>query len=217
MVAKVLLPYRPGMLNGGCGLVLGLFLVATATACGSGEGASDAKATETVTVTASPSSVITASPDPTPSEEDEPYAPNVGDRALTVGDTREGLSALTTLKAVRYPYPPGEYREPEPGNVFLGLELEQCVKADVEVDSEYPLYSTYNGEWSAITPDGLEFGGDGSSWNDWPSPKFRESVTMSPGRCLKGWIALQVPKGTKITSLIWRPDGIETAEWIPKG
>jgi hypothetical protein len=171
--------------------------------------------TATVTVTASPSSVITESPEPSSTDSADASAPNVGESALTVGDTREGSALRTTLKTVRYPYPPAEYRQAESGNVFLGLELEQCVKADAEVDPDQPFYSTYNSEWSAVTPDGFEFGGDGSSWDDWPSPKFHESVTMSPGRCVKGWIAVQVPKGTKIASLIWRPDGVETAEWLP--
>lgn len=139
----------------------------------------------------------------------DPFAPNLGDRALQVGETRKGKQVETTLKAVKYPYPPGQYRRPEKGNSFLGLRIEQCLHAGVTDQGD----STYNGEWAAVTESGEEYGGDGLSWNDWPSPKFPEATGLIPGRCLKGWIALQVPKGTKFQTVIWRSDGTPTAEW----
>jgi hypothetical protein len=177
--------------------------------------APEATPTATVTVTET-ASVIEPEPEPTPSEDDDPYAPNVGDRALRIGDTRVGEAVRTTLKSVKYPYPPDYAREPDAGNDFVGLEIEQCFNRDAQVDSEYPDTTTYNGDWVVLSPKGFEFGGDGSSWSDWPSPKFPETVTLNPGRCYKGWISLQVPKGTKIASLVWRPAGTETAEWLPK-
>jgi hypothetical protein len=186
-----------------------------------GCGDSDAGSTETetvsitTTVTATPGS-FESEPAEAPSSSEDPYAPNIGDRALTIGDTRVGQAIKTTLKSVRYPYPPDYAREPDAGNDFVGLELEQCYNKDADVDPQYPDTTTYNGDWVVLDPKGYEYGGDGSSWNDWPAPKFPEAVTMNPGRCYKGWISLQAPKGTKIVSVIWRPGGSETAEWHPK-
>lgn len=181
---------------------------------GSGDPAAAPTATVTVTETVSP---IEPEPESSPSEGgDDAYAPNIGERALRVGDTRSGKAVRTTLKSVRYPYPPDYAREPNDGNKFVGLELEQCFAKDADVDPQFPNTTTYNGEWVVLNPRGFEYGGDGSSWNDWPAPKFPESVTMNPGRCYKGWISLQVPKGTRIASVVWRPGGTEIAEWLPR-
>lgn len=140
----------------------------------------------------------------------QPFAPNLGDTALRIGETREGSEVHTTLHEIKYPYPPGRYREPEEGYDFVGLRLEQCLSSE----AAEPLQSTYDGEWSAVVESGEEYGGTGLSWSDWPEPKFPEIVQAIPGRCLKGWIALQVPRGTEIETLLWRPGGIPVAEWI---
>src|SRR5215210_1929426 len=95
----------------------------------------------------------------------------------------------TTLFEIRYPYPPGQYRTPQQGMQFLGLRVEQCFDKTADRLNEYgePTYTTYTGDWVAVAPDGTEAAGGGSSWNDWPAPKFPENVTMNPGDCLKGW------------------------------
>ncbi|GAA1914247.1 hypothetical protein GCM10009737_14460 [Nocardioides lentus] len=143
--------------------------------------------------------------------EEDPFAPNVGDRALSFGETRDGMSIDMTLEKVRYPYPPAAYREPfTPGNVYVGLRLEQCMTEDTP-----DAYSSYSGEWSVVTPGGQEYGGSGSSYDDFPTPKFPENVTLTTDRCLKGWIVTEVPEGTKIASIVYRPLGETVAEWLP--
>jgi hypothetical protein len=181
--------------------------------------AAEPAATATVTVTADASeasepaaSTLTAEPTKE-SEPAQPAEPNVGEKALRVGDTREGTGFRTTLLEIKYPYPPGQYREPQPGKQFLGLRLKQCMRTEAEPSGED--YSTSGSDWYAATPNGEQYSGDGSSWNDWPSPKFPESVTLNPGDCLTGWIANEVPIGTKIVKIIWRPGGETTAEWLP--
>ncbi len=151
--------------------------------------------------------------EPPTTEPVDEFAANLGDRALKVGETRDGKDVHTTLHEVKYPYPPAEYRRPDDGNVFLGLRIEQCLDSD----ATDPGQSTYNGEWAAVAKSGDEYGGSGMSWNDWPEPKFPETVGTIPGRCIKGWISLQVPKDTDFTSIIWRPEGTPVAEWIASG
>jgi hypothetical protein len=157
---------------------------------------------------AAPDKATTAKP--TPTETPDPFAANLGDRALTVGQTRDGQDVHTTLQKVKYPYPPGEFRKPQKGNDFVGLRLEQCVDDDAATEDGL---STYNGEFAVVTTSGEEYSGSGSSWDDWPAPKFPETVGTVAGRCLKGWIALEVPKGTEFTSVMWRPEGTPVAEW----
>lgn len=149
-------------------------------------------------------------PTSTASEEADPFAPNLDDRALSVGEAREGQDVVTTLREVEYPYPPAESRQPDEGNEFVGLHLEQCVREGVAE----PGITTYNAEWSAVTAEGQEYAGNGSYWSDWPSPKFPESVGSVAGRCVEGWLVLQVPESTQIERLMWRPEATPTAEWI---
>lgn len=177
-------------------------------ACSGGDdGAADAPQSTPVT----PTTTLTA----TPSEEEEQadYEPNVGDRALRVGETREGEAGRMTLLEIKLPYPPAEFRRPQPGNQFLGLRLKQCLREDADLDGT-DFVSSSAGEWYAATPNGNQLTST-SGWIDWPAPRFPDYVTVNPGECLKGWVSLEVPTGTKVEKMIWRPAGQTVAEWLP--
>lgn len=180
-------------------------------ACTNDGTAIPAPETVTVTQTVPAEPFKSESDEPEPAQAD-PFAPNIGDRSLKVGQPRKGRAIRTTLEDVRYPYPQTASRVPDEGNVWLGLRIEQCLADDEEVDTAD--VTTYNGEWAALTTQGTEYAGSGSSWSDWPSPKFPETVGLIAGRCNSGWLALEVPDGTKISSIMWRPQGQPTAEWI---
>lgn len=140
-----------------------------------------------------------------------------GALGLELGDTQDGSLFDTTLLEVKFPYPPADSRTPDdPKNVWLGLLVEQCmdkgVKADPDDDTQL---TTGNSDWAAIVTDGYEYAGTGSSWSDWPSPKFPETERMIPGRCSKGWIALEVPKTAKIKAIQYRPWDESVSEWVP--
>ena len=100
------------------------------------------------------SSTTTLEPSPTePAEDADPFAPNVGDRALRVGETRMGRDIRTTVLKVNYPLPKadfmvGPYRVKEYDRVdFVGLRIKQCLRPGAEVDAAAPVYSSYNGEF----------------------------------------------------------------------
>lgn len=201
----------------------GLLLVAAATAltsmlaaCGSSDGDARATATVTVTETVTPEAVETSTPEASASttESENPFTPNIGDSALAVGETRVGTDFRTTVHEVVVPYPPGQYREPAKGNDFLGIRIEQCLDEDVTERRK----STMAFEWAAVTPEGSEYSTSGSSWTDWPAPRFPEDVQMIPGRCNNGWIAWEVPEGTKVASILYRDfnSGTAVAEWLLK-
>lgn len=160
-----------------------------------------------------PTTTLTADPSDSGSDEPSNYEPNVGDRALRIGQTREGEAGLMTLQEIKLPYPPAEYRTPQPGNQFLGLRLKQCVREDADLDGE-DFVSSSAGEWYAATPSGNQITSS-SGWVDWPAPRFPDYVTVNPGECLKGWVSLEVPTGTKVEKMIWRPAGQTVAEWLP--
>jgi hypothetical protein len=197
------------------GIVAALLVGALASVCG-GKSDSHAAATTTVTTTVTPT--VTLTPTQTPDENSTTgVEPNFGKRALRIGQPREGRSITTTVEQIRYPYPPAQYRDPAPGHQFVGLLVKQCLHKDAPRVDEYgdPTYSTYNGEFAAVSPNGTPQAGSGDSWNDWPTPKFPESVTMDPGDCLHGWLTLKVKTGMKITKIVRRPGGETVAEWLP--
>ncbi len=176
-------------------------------ACGGGD-AEPAEPAQTVTVFSDPSAAATP-------KQDEPsnFDPNVGDRALEIGQSRVGREVTTTLLEVRDPYPPpDEFRLSDPDNRFVGLRLSQCVIKNPETPPNQIL-SSYNGEFSAVTAQGNEYPGDGSSYSDFPLPKFPESITITPGTCVKGWMAFELPGGVRYNKIVWRSVGETLAEW----
>lgn len=175
----------------------------------------DNESNQSPTAEPSPTALFELSPEPP--ESADPYAPNIGETSLTLGQSRNGQAVDTTLHEVRFPMPPDVYREASPGNEWFGLRLTQCLDDDADAATAAETFSTHNGDFSVVTPRGNEYSGDGSSWTDWPTPKFPETKTLIPGRCIKGWLALEVPVGLKVQSIVWRPGGHTTAEWMPKG
>lgn len=164
-----------------------------------------------------PAETVTVFSDPleaaTPNEGQAPnYDPNVGNRALQVGQERVGREVTTALLEVRDPYPPpDEFRLTVPGNCFVGLRLTQCVVEDPDTPPNQ-IVSSYNGEFSAVTAQGNEYPGDGSSYSDFPLPKFPESATIVPGSCVKGWMAIEIPGDVRFNKIVWRSAGETLAE-----
>lgn len=183
-------------------------LMLSLTACGGGD-AEPGAATVTETVFADPSAAAT--PD---EEETSPAESNVGENALQIGQPRVGTEFTTTLLEVRDPYPPpDEFRLTVPTNRFVGLRLSQCV-IDEPTGRPEDLLSTYNGEFIAVTPQGNEYPGNGSSYPDFPLPKFPELATINAGSCVKGWIAIELPGDVKYDKFVYRPAGQTVAEWL---
>lgn len=194
-------------------LICAVLAALVLTGCSSGDDDPEAD----IAPTADPSPTELFEPAPAePSQSEEPFAPNLGDTALTVGEMRDGRDVNTTLLDVKFPLPPeSEFSAPEPGQSYMGLRINQCLSEDYDGE---PAYSSHPDEWSAVTRSGVEYSGGTLSDQDWPAPKFPELVEMIPGRCLKGWIVLQVPAKLRFQSLLWRPGRASAAaEWIPRG
>ncbi|WP_134765706.1 hypothetical protein [Nocardioides sp. 1609] len=189
-------------------------LTLTLTACGGGDEPQTGP-TETVTVTSTPTFLgdPTEAVTETPTEEADPFAPNIGDRSLKVGQPRIGTGITTVLLETDLGVTE-QYRDPEQGNQYYGLRVSTCVRKDFDTAADGDVYSTYPGEWYAVTKSGDEYTSS-SSYSDFPSPKYPENVTVAPGTCVKGWIAIEVPEDvSKYEKLVYRPGGETIAEWI---
>jgi hypothetical protein len=71
-----------------------------------------------------------------PSEASSKFAPNVGDTALVIGETRRGMDYTTKLATYRYPYPPKLYREPKRRYEYFGIKLRQCMRPSATATEE---------------------------------------------------------------------------------
>jgi hypothetical protein len=185
------------------------------TGCG-GDSDAEPKATitETVTVTADPEPRETTSTATTPTEEPsaeetDPYAPNVGPRALNVGETREGEEVLTTIHEYRdsMKHPSNPYIEPGAGNRWVGVDAEQCIRRSAARAASVATYGFAVGDGS-----GGVFDTEGSFWDDWPSlPQFPFERKLQPGQCARGWMLVRVPARAKVT-MVQAGDFLGTGE-----
>lgn len=191
--------------------IAGLAIAVTALAgCGGDEKSPETEASAKAS-SATPSASGSSTPSPTDAESSDPFAYNVGERSLQLGAPRRGSGVVTTLLEVK-PVS-GAPAQPKRGFRWVGIHVRMCAKEGAEGS----IYS-YNGEWSLVEGRGgeyagNEYSGDGSSWNDWPSPKFNESAEIVSGQCLKGWMSIEAPSELNVKSVIWRPGGTAVAEW----
>lgn len=180
----------------------------TVVVAGCGDNAKPS-ATGTTSEYPSVSNSAEATPEePTPTEKVDPYAPNIGDRALKVGQPRRGEGVITTVLEVRQPYPPALYREPNPGKVWLGVRAKTCVKSNQTETAQ-----VFWGDWAAVDRNFGTYPGSSTSWDDFPVPQYPSYGEVNPGECVQGWLLVDLPRGKKIKKIAYRPGGQTIAEW----
>lgn len=189
--------YRPGMRS----LVVGTAMVLLVSGCG-GDSTDGPEASTTVTVTADPEPSESMSSAPSPTEklaETDPFAPNVGSRALRVGETREGEEVRTTVYEYKdsMEHPTNPYIEPGAGNRWVGVNAEQCARKSSSRAASVTGFS-----FAVADRAGGLYDTEGSSWDDWPPlPQFPFERKLQPGQCARGWMLMQVPARTKLISV----------------
>lgn len=173
------------------------------TGCGGGnsEDSSEPSPTVTVTVTATPTAAPPETGTPTPSGPTTAAEPNVGDRALTVGQWREGTGLRSRVIEVR-PADPGlrpSYLRGSSDGVGITLKVRSCSRKSVSKPNGVSAY-----DYSAQDASGGLYEVSGSSWGDWPPlPQYPIERKVQAGECVEGWILLSAPAGTvpKVVSL----------------
>ncbi|GGO86577.1 hypothetical protein GCM10011584_09230 [Nocardioides phosphati] len=171
-----------------------------ASACG---GSEKPKATPAhVTVTASASAAQT----------NEAAPPQVGDGALQIGQVRHGSGIDTTVMEVQIPLRGRpDYLADEP-DVFAGIRAKECAHADAT--------ESFDIGWSdfaLVDPDGSSYPGASESWDDWPpKPHLPMVGTLGAGRCVQGWVLVELPAGAKVGRVALGDPGDPAAEWLLK-
>jgi hypothetical protein len=192
------------------GIVACLALMLALTGCGGGDGDDTSQPSPTVTVTATATPSETATP--TPSEPTAAAEPNVGDRALTVGQWREGTGLRSRVIEVRSADPglrPSYLRGSSDG-VGITLKVRSCSRKSIGKPN---LVSAY--DYTAQDAAGGLYEVSGSSWGEWPPlPQYPIEHKLPAGQCVEGWILLTAPAGTapKVVSLTDGQGG-SVADW----
>ena len=159
----------------------------------------------TSSATGAPDTEPSASPSPSPSE--SASAPPAA-AAMSIGETFVGENSDTTLLQVRKIRPP-EGREPEPGQVWLGIRASTCMHADAAPSGTLRLSS-----WVAENGQRQRFPGVDSPWDDYPAQQYSASA-VQPGSCNVGWLLVPLPEGEhkQVEKVIFRPESTQPAEW----
>lgn len=172
--------------------------------------ATPATVTATVTVTAEPSSTASASP----SSKASSVEPNVGSRALKLGQWREGSgvrSKVISFTQASDTNPPS-YLSGDSSAEGALVKLTLCERPSETKPAPISAY-----DWYAYDSSGGEYTVAGSSWDEWPPlPHFTYESKLRPGTCAGGWMLFNVPKSVKITKVSYGSGADAAAEWVIK-
>jgi hypothetical protein len=187
--------------------------------CGGGDsdaeaGAPTATVTVTETVTADPEPTEDATASETPSADATPTAqePNTGDRALKVGQWREGINVRTRITEFFQPAnaPKPSYLAGDTDGDGAIAKVEMCVRSGGE-PAKGDIYDLFMGYDSS----GGQYTQSSSTWGEWPPlPQLPSEVSIAPGKCLSGWVLLSAPKNTRFATVDMNDgEGGSIAEW----
>lgn len=186
----------------GVGAIVALVLVLVMDDDDDGE---PGKATVTVTTTVTAEAPGPVAAEPTSS------GPNVGDRALTVGQWREGTGIRTRVIKVRQPSEGiPDYLRGDAEATGATVLVRSCVRPG----GDATVLSSYN--FVARDKSGAVYEASSSSWEVWPpQPQYpfgeRE---VRAGDCVQGWVLLTTPAGARVTSIeLSDGSGGTAAEW----
>ncbi|GHE47279.1 hypothetical protein GCM10017673_56400 [Streptosporangium violaceochromogenes] len=175
--------------------LLGIVVVALAAGC-SGE------------PTAQPAPATTAPEAATPSTE----APNAGPTAQTLPigqrQTLNDADSTGTVTALRIQQPLKSQNPPErAGYEFAGVEILKCFKT---ITTENGITVGW-GPWTLSYKDGTVIEPP-SSWSaeDFSVPLYPRDKPVRPGRCVRGWIPFEVPKGSRASSVMYTLEATDT-------
>lgn len=120
------------------------------------------------------------------------------DRGLALGEEYVVGGNHTTLREVRRPLPsPGEAPSSGPGRDWAGARVTTCFESDLDRQLEIGSYL-----FSAVSEDSISYPGIQPEGARWPLPQYPGYGRLAPGQCTSGWIAIPVPVGVTLTSIV---------------
>ena len=148
---------------------------------------------------ASPDSTARPSTKGEPSPSATPQAPNVGQTALRLGETRHGLGVDTTVFEVVQPAKaPASVKPSVKSDEWITMRVKQCAHSDYKGPAFHVVWAAFAGLDRArqgYKP--VRFSSD--RWP--PKPQFPEGLQLPAGRCAAGWILFEVAKGQRFSGV----------------
>lgn len=189
------------------GLLASMALLSVLMGCSGATDNPSATPTATMTVT----KTVTAASSSSPSASHTPNEPNVGARALDVGQWREGTGARTLVSSIKQPseVTPPSYLQGEGDAEGALLRVKVCVRKSynkpMPVSSyDFFLYDKAGGEYTV----------GGSSWDEWPpGPQLPSDTKVAAGRCVTGWVLFPMQETTRIVRASYGSGADAVAEW----
>lgn len=171
----------------------GLLAVLALAGCGGGEAAAPA-ATVTVTATATTTATttVTATPRITASTAS----------ASKLGKTFAFQPGFTLQVTEIKQLPQGEHDQP-----LWGVMTKFCSKSENLAPSWMP--------WVLADEEGGQYPPSGTVWGNDPVPQYPNDSerVIASGKCAKGWIFFEVPKGTKVAEVVYSNEAGDKADW----
>lgn len=119
-------------------------------------------------------------------------------RGLPPGEEHVVGGNHTTLLEVRRPLPsPADAPRPGPGQEWVGARVRTCFVSEHDRQLEIGSYL-----FSAVSEDSVSYPGVQPEAAVWPVPQYPGYGRLAPGQCTSGWIAIPVPTGVPLTSIV---------------
>jgi hypothetical protein len=202
---------------------LALAITAIVVACGGDDDQEQPEPSATIAAASATEPPATATDEPTtePTETSEPTStpvtPSPTSSIPTATPTASGPilfpfnfpvtyedGATVTVFTFEAPVPPpSQFRQPDPGNVFLAIEVQECAGPN---STEEMHANPFN--WGIRMPD--------NTLRE-PGISVREpalhSADLTFGDCVRGWVTFQVPDGVPPTQVIFDGPGYAQSRW----
>ena len=138
---------------------------------------------------------------------------NLGDKALKIGQWREGTDIRTRVRSIT------QSANVKLPSYLVGDSEAQGAIADVEMcaraSAEGPITGYSHRNFVVFDADGGQYQQASSSWDVWPPrPQFPAELNIAPGQCARGWILFSVPADTRVTKISNGGSDQPTAEWL---
>jgi hypothetical protein len=132
------------------------------------------------------------------------------DRGLALGGEYVVGGNHTTLLEVRRPLPSsGDAPRPGPGREWVGARAMTCFESELDRQLEIGSYL-----FSAVSEESISYPGIQPVDARWPLPQYPGYGRLAPGQCTNGWIAIPVPVGVTLTSIVQSAvTGDPVSEW----